>query len=421
MLGLQCLKPVSMIKESLDPTARDVVEIKGKGVCKVLKRTDKYLLVEDDEAKDKQIWVDLKDVVEIISSEWREAFQNSLSAKRAAIASEEMYYENSPATTTADASTVWPPPVAPPPGSTTAEDWNAKSSNRKVADLQGTEGVYSGAEISQGYTVSIQQFEALQRRVAQLEELLLTSEKGTGLQKVGTHSKLSAPASKAAPTGEPGAGTGQGEQRPAGAATGPFHPLPIPPNQILPAKMPYRKPHRKYLDLEPITYEDAFKQSGGELALESYRLVSKNLTDFTRDKQLSKEIDRLLPADFRQRVAYSTINVNQDYVESFEELYSKAEKVFPFFAQVIETLASKTNGTAQVPPLKGKTRSLAKANFKYTDSNGDTLWYRITDLVRATLHYPDIDTVSDRSESRNEVMRGNRKLYLRSCISFACC
>ena len=35
-----------------------------------------------------------------------------------------------------------------------------------------------------------------------------------------------------------------------------------------------------------------------------------------------------------------------------------------------------------------------KAHFKYCDATGDGVaWYRLTDLVRATIEYPELDTM----------------------------
>ena len=45
-----------------------------------------------------------------------------------------------------------------------------------------------------------------------------------------------------------------------------------------------------------------------------------------------------------------------------------------------------------MPPVKGEVRARMKALFKYRDAEGDGIaWYRLTDLVRGTLQYADLD------------------------------
>jgi hypothetical protein len=159
---------------------------------------------------------------------------------------------------------------------------------------------------------------------------------------------------------------------------------------------------------EPIRYDEAFESIGGQAALDAFADISRNLVDKISDKELTAQIDELLPADFKHRIAYSTANVNQDYVESLDDLYAKAQRVLPSYARTIETLAHKTKGIARIAPLKGRIRARAKATFKYLDSNGDTCWYRLTDIVRATLEYLDIETVS---KLRKSLMSG-RVLFI---------
>ena len=40
---------------------------------------------------------------------------------------------------------------------------------------------------------------------------------------------------------------------------------------------------------------------------------------------------------------------------------------------------------AIVAPLKGRPRAKSKAQFKYADERGDIAWYRLTDVVRASI------------------------------------
>ena len=48
--------------------------------------------------------------------------------------------------------------------------------------------------------------------------------------------------------------------------------------------------------------------------------------------------------------------------------------------------------------LKSRERSENKARFKYKDHNGDIGYYRITDILRATLAYSDLDAMYDGAE-----------------------
>ena len=111
------------------------------------------------------------------------------------------------------------------------------------------------------------------------------------------------------------------------------------------------------------------------------------------DTELQEELDQLLPPDYRKRQGFSTALVNQHYASSVEELYVRAKKVLPRFRERIELIAQATHGEAMVAPLKGEERAVAKAKFKYADISGGVAWYRLTDIVRATIVYPTIDTM----------------------------
>ena len=51
----------------------------------------------------------------------------------------------------------------------------------------------------------------------------------------------------------------------------------------------------------------------------------------------------------------------------------------------------KAGAKALVPPLKGEARARMKAIFKYRDvASEGVAWYRLTDLVRATLEFDDL-------------------------------
>ena len=75
----------------------------------------------------------------------------------------------------------------------------------------------------------------------------------------------------------------------------------------------------------------------------------------------------------------------QDYVDDLDELYEQAEAVLAGFRVKIESISSSTRGKAIGAPLKGRTRARSKAQFKYSDERGEIAWYRLTDVVRATI------------------------------------
>ena len=156
-----------------------------------------------------------------------------------------------------------------------------------------------------------------------------------------------------------------------------------------------RKPERHgtvHDALEPITYDAAFHQIGGATKLGEYAGLSAQLLAKTGDAALDAEIKKLLPRDYARRAGFSTRLVNQKYVSSLEELYEEANRAHETFDALLRELAQQTGGAALVPPIKGEVRARMKALFKYRDAEGDGVaWYRLTDLVRGTLAYADLD------------------------------
>ena len=117
------------------------------------------------------------------------------------------------------------------------------------------------------------------------------------------------------------------------------------------------------------------------------------------DPELDEELRKLLPRDYGKRKGFSTRLVNQHFVENLEELYRRANVVHEKFDDVVRALAAKTGGRAVVPPVKGEVRARMKALFKYADEGAagdrDVAWYRLTDLVRATIEYSDLGALYD--------------------------
>jgi len=88
-----------------------------------------------------------------------------------------------------------------------------------------------------------------------------------------------------------------------------------------------------------------------------------------------------------------SVKVNyQPYVDTLDELFDFHEKKAPKFTNKVRQLAEETGGKPLIPNLKGKERCLAKATYKYADAGG-VAWYRLTDIVRATILYPSISAM----------------------------
>eukprot|EP00937_MAST-01D_sp_MAST-1D-sp2_P002894 g2894.t1 len=147
-----------------------------------------------------------------------------------------------------------------------------------------------------------------------------------------------------------------------------------------------------------ITYTEAFRNGGGE-RLGEFAELSERLQQRAVDEDLSTQLSKLLPRDYQKRAGFSTLLVNQPYVTELDELYAEARRVHADYTALVQRLADSTTprGTAIVPPIKGQKRARMKALFKYADPSGGgeggVAWYRLTDLVRATIKYPDIPSM----------------------------
>lgn len=155
----------------------------------------------------------------------------------------------------------------------------------------------------------------------------------------------------------------------------------------------------KGADLEPINYAEAFARDGGQEAVDRFSAMSKTLQDDINNPKIGDELEELLSEKIGKRKGFSTVLLNQNYVNRLETLYQEAHRVYPMFAKTVNDVAAATNGKAVVPPIKGKKRARMKAMFKYADPEGDGIaWYRLTDLVRASITYPDISTMYEAIE-----------------------
>ena len=145
---------------------------------------------------------------------------------------------------------------------------------------------------------------------------------------------------------------------------------------------------------EGITYDEALEKLGGDKTLEMHRSMSEALSAEVRDADLEKELTEAVPGSHEDRRGFSRQLVNQRFVESIEELYEDAEAAHPVFEKTIQDLAAESSAKAIVGPIKAKTRARMKALYKYRDAEGDGIaYYRLTDLVRATLQFADFDAM----------------------------
>jgi hypothetical protein len=141
----------------------------------------------------------------------------------------------------------------------------------------------------------------------------------------------------------------------------------------------------------PITYEEAFVAIGGESELAKHMEASRQLQARVSDATLDAELKLLLPRDYTKRTGFSTKLINQPFVRDLDALYAQANSIYGSYDKCIRELAMKLGAKALVPPLKGEVRARMKAIFKYRDvSSEGVAWYRLTDLVRATLEFGDL-------------------------------
>ena len=148
---------------------------------------------------------------------------------------------------------------------------------------------------------------------------------------------------------------------------------------------------QKPVTLEPITYDDAFVAIGGESELAKHTEASQQLQARVSDAELDAELQRVLLRDYTERTGFSTKLINQPFVRDLDALYEQANAIYSSYAKCIQELAAKLGAKALVPPLKGEARARMKAIFKYRDvASEGVAWYRLTDLVRATLEFDDL-------------------------------
>ncbi|CAE7397670.1 Ankrd17, partial [Symbiodinium necroappetens] len=150
-------------------------------------------------------------------------------------------------------------------------------------------------------------------------------------------------------------------------------------------------PHKEFLEgkEKPTSYRDALEQVGGEKKLEEFRELSG--TSLMESYKVAPEMAEVLSGDSKARLAYSVKLNYQKYVNNLDELIERCKKYQKVFFDKVKEIATKTGGKNCKPPLKSKERCEAKATFKYRDASGDVSWHRLTDIVRDTVVYGNLD------------------------------
>ncbi|CAE7420957.1 Asb10 [Symbiodinium necroappetens] len=133
-------------------------------------------------------------------------------------------------------------------------------------------------------------------------------------------------------------------------------------------------------------YAKALEISGGEEKLRSFQDLSNELQ---RKHGLHEEQKGIIETGER---AARSVKVNfQPFFPTLDELFEFAHKHKHHFFDLVDRVATATHGTCARPELKGKERCESKAKFKYMDAAGNIEWHRLTDIVRDTLSYENLE------------------------------
>ncbi|GMI05063.1 hypothetical protein TrVE_jg13274 [Triparma verrucosa] len=150
-------------------------------------------------------------------------------------------------------------------------------------------------------------------------------------------------------------------------------------------------------EAQKISYDEAYKAVSNGLNKE-YIAKCTGVSNLVNRKviniNLKKAIADLLPSDFKMRKGFSTMLVSQRFVSSIDELFEDAVRVLPTFEKKMKEIAEKCGNSCElsIGPLKSKKRAAMKALFKYSDKeDGGIAWYRLTDIIRATIMFDDME------------------------------
>ena len=147
-----------------------------------------------------------------------------------------------------------------------------------------------------------------------------------------------------------------------------------------------------------LTEVSAFDHCGGEAQLRACQAASEDAFRAVYDPEMVDVLNAILPRN-RNGKLHRPEAMHQRYVRSVDELYEHARAAEGPFRELILRVAENTGGHPVIPKLKGRERAVAKALYKYgtgvsegaADDSGDaTMWFRLTDIVRATIEYLDI-------------------------------
>ncbi|CAE7515780.1 ACBP4 [Symbiodinium sp. CCMP2592] len=105
----------------------------------------------------------------------------------------------------------------------------------------------------------------------------------------------------------------------------------------------------------------------------------------------SKDLVDMMGKEWQKRRSFSTKMNYQPYQNTLEELFAFCKDKAPIFFAKVRDVSERTGGENVEPPLKGMQRCQDKAQFKYKDKNGEVSWHRLTDIVRDTIVYKNLD------------------------------
>eukprot|EP00435_Cladocopium_sp_Y103_P069505 s1579_g33.t1 len=144
-------------------------------------------------------------------------------------------------------------------------------------------------------------------------------------------------------------------------------------------------------------YDQAFEVLRNEGERNDLTKFKSRSDEISKNHGLGECVTSLIPglySDPLKRLGNSVKLNFQPFMKDLPALmdFHKARK--PKFDEKVIYVADKTKGKALIPGMKGQARCESKAAFKYTDATG-TSWHRLTDIVRATILYDDIQSMYD--------------------------
>ena len=145
--------------------------------------------------------------------------------------------------------------------------------------------------------------------------------------------------------------------------------------------------------LEQVSHDEAFERMGGQREVDKMMELALRLSTRTAETELTQKIRDMFPS--HQDPALAERFVTQHYVSNIHDLYRCAMEARPSFEDFVNDMASSTTALCALhAPPKGRSRAVMKAKYKYaSEETGKISWYRLADVVRATLVYSDIPSM----------------------------